>query len=291
MPPGVPLQPPRRRDAAPGEAAPGRVAAALDEHRAGLGSIVFVVAAVALGWAAWTRLGDRARATPDLVLHPDGIAVDGVAPWVRADVKGEALRDASLDGGVPLDDPELVRRLARAFAMHPWVREVVSVRMRHPAAADVTLRCREPVAMVAVPGGMLAIDAEGVVLPSDDFTAEAAAAYPRVTGVSSSPQGAVGFPWGDPAVDEAAAVAAAVGPDWKDLGLSGCRPAAVDGRRVWELTDGAERIVRFGSAPGREQPGEPTAAAKIVRLRSLPAGASGDLATASAATGRTTATP
>lgn len=278
MPPGVPHQSPRRREPAVEAAAPGRLASFLDEHRAGVGTLVVAAAAIGLGWAAWSRLGDRVRGAADLMLHPESIAVEGVAPWVRADLKTEALRDASLDAGVPLDDPELVRRLARAFAMHPWVRDVVSVTARHPAAADVVVRCREPVAMVSVPGGLLAVDAEAVVLPSDDFTAESAAEYPRITGVPSGPQGAVGFPWGDPLVQEGAAVAAVVGPDWKPLGLFGCRPTGGGQTpRTWELFDEKGRTIAFGAAPGHEAAGEPTAAAKIARLRSLPDGASADL--------------
>jgi hypothetical protein len=132
--------------------------------------------------------------------------------------------------------------------------------------------------MVAVPGGLLAVDAEAVVLPSDDFTAESAAAYPRITGVPSGPQGAVGFPWGDPLVEEGAAVAAVVGPDWKTLGLTGCRPTGGGPMpRAWELFDEQGRTITFGSAPGHEAAGEPTAAAKLARLMALPAGTSADL--------------
>ncbi len=281
MPPVVPNQPSRRREPVVEPPPPGKLAAFLDEHRAGVGAILVALVAVGLAWAAWSRLGDRVRGTADLVLHPEAIDVRGIAPWVRADLKAEALRDASLDAGLPLDDPELVRRLARAFAMHPWVREVMTVTVRHPAAADVTLRCREPVAMVAVPGGLLAVDAEGVVLPSDDFTAESAADFPRITGIPSGPQGAVGFPWGDPLVEEAAAVAAVIGPDWKPLALAGCRPAATaaDAPRAWELFDDSGRTIRFGSAPGHERAGEPTAAVKLATLRSLAAGESADLTT------------
>lgn len=263
--------PPRRRDQ-PSEPPPaGRMAAFVDEHRAGLGALVVVAAAMLLGWMAWERLGDRVRGGDDLMVHPDAIELVGVAPWIRGDLKLEALRDASLADGVPLDDPELVRRLGRAFAMHPWVREVAAVTVSHPAAARVEIRCREPVAMVAVPGGLLAVDAEGVVLPSDDFTSESAAAYPRVTGVGSGPQGAVGFPWGDATVEQGAALAAALGPDWKPLGLVECRPLAASAEGLaWELRGPGDRGIIFGSAPGHERPGEPTAAAKIARLRSLP---------------------
>jgi hypothetical protein len=259
--------PQRRRDQPPPEPPPHALAAFLDEHRAGLGTRVVLAAAVGLGWAAWSRLGDRVRGAADLVLVPEAVVLEGVAPWIRGDLKMEALRDASLADGLPLDDPELVRRLARAFDMHPWVREVLGVEVRHPAAAVIRVRCREPVAMVAVPGGLLAVDADGVVLPSEDFSAESAATYPKVSGIASGPRGAVGFPWGDPLVEQAAALAAALGPDWSRLGLVECRP--VPGRQptAWELVSDAGRTILFGSAPGQEQAGEPTAAAKIGRLR------------------------
>jgi hypothetical protein len=259
--------PQRRRDQPPPQPPPHALAAFLDEHRAGLGTLVVLAAAVGLGWAAWSRLGDRVRGAADLVLVPEAVVLEGVAPWIRGDLKMEALRDASLADGLPLDDPELVRRLARAFDMHPWVREVLGVEVRHPAAAVIRVRCREPVAMVAVPGGLLAVDADGVVLPSEDFSAESAATYPKVSGIASGPRGAVGFPWGDPLVEQAAALAAALGPDWSRLGLVECRP--VPGRQptAWELVSDAGRTILFGSAPGQEQAGEPTAAAKIGRLR------------------------
>jgi hypothetical protein len=247
------------------------LSAFLAEHRAGLGAVAVLAAAAFAGWALWSRMSEPARTHPDTILMPDAVELRGVAPWVRSDLKAEALRNASLDGGLPLDDPELSRRLARAFEMHPWVRLVVDVSLRHPAAATVDVECREPVAMVGVKGGLLAIDADGVVLPSGDFTAESAAVYPRIAGIDSSPQGPEGTPWGDPLVDEGAAVAVAVGPEWKSLGFTECRPVGKHGLRRWELVGPPPRTIVFGSAPGREQAGEPLAAAKIARLRALAA--------------------
>lgn len=240
------------------------------EHAAGLGAVAVLAAAVVGGWIFVTRTPISADRT-NIVL-PEHVELLGTADWVRGDLKTEALRDASLDGGLPLDDPELARRLARAFAIHPWVREVVSVTLRHPAAARVEIRCREPVAMVSVPGGLLAVDAEGIVLPSEDFTAESAARYPRITGIESGPRGAAGFAWGDPRVEEGAAIAAVIGPEWGPLGLLECRPAALDKPpRPWELLGPGDRVIRFGSAPGQELAGEPTAAMKVARLRGLAA--------------------
>ena len=125
-----------------------------------------------------------------------------------------------------LTDPELPNRLARGFDTHPWVKRVVRVTLADPPAAVVEVVCREPVAMIGVKGGLLAVDEEGVVLPSGDFTAEAAAEYPRISGVESSPQGPEGSRWGDPVVEEGAAVAGVIGPEWKSLGLVDLRPIA-----------------------------------------------------------------
>jgi hypothetical protein len=249
------------------------LAAFVADHWAGLVAIAVAALAAGGGWMLWQRYGERARADRSAILLPDDLELVGAGSWIQGDLKTDALRDASLDGGLPLDDPELARRLARAFDMHPWVREVVKVTLRHPAAAVVEVRCREPVAMVGVPGGLLAVDAEGVLLPSDDFTAESAARYPKVAGVTSGPRAAVGFPWGDPLVEEAAALAAVVGPEWQPLSLVECRPVELgDGLRQWELVGEDDLVIRYGSAPGHEQAGEPTAAMKAARLRALSAG-------------------
>lgn len=258
-----------RRGAGPTEPQGGLWTMLFAGRQAGWGAIAVAAAAVAGGLLLWSRVSDDVRSDRGYVLEPAGIELTGVAPWVRTDLKGEALRNASLDGRLPLDDPELPRRLARAFDMHPWVRRVVRVDLEHPARAVVEVACREPVAMVSVTGGLLAIDAEGVVLPSADFTAEDAARYPRIVGVATSPQGPEGSPWGDQVVEEAAALAVAIGPEWNDLGLTECRATVEEGRRIWVVVNEAGGTIRFGSAPGREAAGEPSAAAKVARLQAV----------------------
>lgn len=264
---------PLRRRPPAADPSPGSAAAAfVGAHRAGLGALAVVAAAAVGGWLLWRRHAEDVRAHADLVLLPERVEVRGVAPWIRGDLRSEALRNASLDGGMPLDDPALAERLRRAFSRHPWVREVVGVALREPAAAVVEIRCREPVAMVRVRDGLFAVDAESVVLPSDDFTPESAAAYPTIAQVATTPIGAAGSPWGDPMVAEGAAVAAAVGPEWPRLGLRDVKPVAVGTRLVWELVGDDGRTIRFGCVPGRELPGEPSAATKLARLRTLAVG-------------------
>lgn len=262
------MQPPARRK--PESDATGAAPETwLSRRRAVIGATAVVAAAaIFFGWA-WRRFGDDVTWGGDNLLEPASIEVRGVAPWIRADIKAEALKAASLDRGLPLTDPELANRIARAFDTHPWVKRVLGVRLAHPPAAVVEIVCREPAAMVAVKGGLLAVDAESVVLPSADFTAEVAAEYPRLAGVDSSPQGPEGARWGDPVVEEGAAVAAVIGPEWRALGLVECRPVGAAGARRWELVGPEGRRIRFGSAPGGEAEGEPSAAVKLAALRKL----------------------
>jgi len=241
--------------------------------RALIGAGVIVTVAIFAGRMAWERQREKVIRDEDSLLTADRIEVIGVPPWITTDLKWQALRNASLDMPLPLDAPDLERRLARAFDMHPWVRRVERVKTSHPAAAIVRVICREPVAMVRVEGGLLAVDRETILLPSDDFTAESAAEYPVVAGVSTSPRGPVGSPWGDPAVDEAVNLITTLGPEADAFGLVECSrvPREVTAGNWWELVGSDKLVVLFGSAPGRAVAGEPSAAQKIIRLRKIAA--------------------
>jgi hypothetical protein len=250
----------------------GGMARLLWRQRSLLGAVGILAGGCIAGWVAWQQLGGVLERNADSLLTGETIEVVGIPDWITSDLKWQALRSASLDTPLPLDDPSLERRLARAFDMHPWVAQVVKVETRHPAAATVTIRCRVPVAMVRVQGGLLAIDAEATVLPSADFTPEAAAEYPLITGITTSPRGPEGSPWGDRTVAAAAALTAAIGPEWQKLGLTECRaiPAGdANGGVWWELLGGDDLVIVFGRAPGEEQSGGASAAAKIARLAAL----------------------
>ena len=241
--------------------------------RAILGAGVIVTVAIFAGRVAWEKQREEVIRNEDSLLTADRIEVIGVPPWITTDLKWQALRNASLDMPLPLDAPDLERQLARAFDMHPWVRRVERVKTSHPAAAIVRVVCREPVAMVRVEGGLLAVDRETILLPSDDFTAESAAEYPVVAGVLTSPRGPVGSPWGDPAVDEAVNLITTLGPEADAFGLLECRRVPREGTagNWWELVGSDKLVVLFGSAPGGAVAGEPSAAQKIIRLRKIAA--------------------
>jgi len=258
-----------RRQAEPPPEPEAGLGVFIARRQAGLGVVVVAVIAAVAGGFAWQRFGPDVRQRSDYVLQPENVVLSGQPDWVKGDITAEALRNASLDTPLPLDDPELARRIARAFDVHPWVRSVDRVEVTSPAAAHVEITCREPVAMVRVAGGLLPVDGEGVVLPSDDFTPDEAAAYPVVDGVRSLPQGPAGSAWGDPAVEEAVAVVAVTRPEWGPLNLVECRLAEAGNASQWELVNASGIAITFGSSPGREGPSEPGMAEKIGALKRL----------------------
>ena len=239
--------------------------------RAILGAVVIVTAAIFAGRVAWEKQREGVVRNAASLLTADRIEVIGIPPWITTDLKWQALRNASLDMPLPLDAPDLERQLARAFDMHPWVRRVERVETSHPAAAVVHLICREPVAMVRVEGGLLAVDPETILLPSEDFSAESASKYPVIDGVSTSPRGPVGSPWGDSTVNEAINLICTLAPEAKKFGLVECRRVPKEGMtgNWWELVGSDNLVVLFGSGVGKAGSGEPAAAQKIVRLADL----------------------
>lgn len=200
------------------------------------------------------------------------IEVDSPPHWVPHDFVAQALDQANLPEELSLLDDRLVADLAEAFRLSPWVEEVVSVRKSFPAKVQVALRFRQPVAMVEVKQGQYPIDAQGVLLPPQDFSVADTRAYPTITGVVSTPQGPAGTAWGDEVVEDAARLAAELAGSWKKLRLTAivC-PRTTEGHAridagVFVLTSqGGSRII-WGHAPGTDHPGELSTAQKIGRL-------------------------
>jgi hypothetical protein len=233
-----------------------------------------VVAAAFAARAIWQQVRADVFGGADYQLTLDDIEITPAPSWIRSDVKAEALRDGSLDEPLPLADEDLAERIAKAFALHPWVATVERVSKRYPAGATVELVYRRPVAMVEVPDGLFPVDRDGVLLPSADFTATEARNYPRIAGAPSQPFGPVGTSWNDPTVTAGAKIAEQLEPIWKELGLYQIRPMAEATQshsiaRHFELITRSGATITWGNASGHEAPGEPGAAEKISRLKKL----------------------
>lgn len=129
---------------------------------------------LALGVVAVIVAGVVATQTP--LLDVDRVRVEGVARTGVAEVR----RAAGIDRGDPMVGVDTGGAAARIEGL-PWVaRAAIS---RHwPGTIEVVVTEREPLAIVAVAGGRVAVvDRDGRVL---QITRQTAAGLPEVTGVS-----------------------------------------------------------------------------------------------------------
>ncbi|MGC3966445.1 MAG: hypothetical protein QM775_03475 [Pirellulales bacterium] len=225
------------------------------------------------GYWAWSQVRDRVIAEAQYQVTLNNISVTEKPDWIKADVRAEALRNASLDFPLNILDEQLAERIDNAFRFHPWVAEVRQVKKSLPAQVVVELVYRRPVCMVELPdrSGLYAVDAAAFLLPSQDFLGEPkkAAAYPRLAGITSINVGRVGVRWPDPSVQAGVLVAANLEQAWTPLGLVRITPTDVEfGQSTpqFELTTRGGSRILWGSAPGFEQTGEAKANDKIAGL-------------------------
>lgn len=262
-------------------ASPGRKAAAgakkggMPSLRVRLTILLVLVAATTGGYGLWRSLRPRILRQDEYRVTPERVVITPLPDWIRTDLKTEVLREAGMEQSQSLLDPLLTQRIARAFELHPWVAQVKRVSKRHPARVEVELVYRRPVCMVEVPGGLYPVDAEGVLLPTADFSPIEARHYPRLGGVTSAPLGGVGSPWGDPRVQDGARIAEVLADIWNELKLAQIVPHG-SGENTPSLSEplydlvtrGGNRIV-WGHPPGQAVGNEAGTEAKIAWLRKL----------------------
>jgi len=233
---------------------------------------VLLVAMFAGFWyVVWQQVGDEVLRSQDYWLTVEDVQIASVPDWIHSDIRTDVFRDASMDGPLSILDPRLAERISKAFALHPWVAEVRRVQKFYPARVEVDLVYRRPVCMVSAAGGPYPVDAEGVLLPRDDFSPVEISRYPQLVGIHSVPMGPVGTRWGDPRVVGGAEVAAVLLAAWEELGLDRIVPSVAPENgpveeylyEIW--TRSGTRIV-WGRAPGSDMPGEVPAADKAARL-------------------------
>ena len=258
-----------------------------------------LLAAVVVGVVAGAvfKYKDRLLDSPEYRLDPRQVEITPPPDWVRCDLCTEVFRDPTLDGTLSIANDDLVERIAQAFERHPWVSRVVRVVKRHPPRVLVELEYRRAACMVEVPGGLLPVDVEGILLPSERFSPLEAARYPRLSGVGHMPNVPPGRRWPDGRIVGAAEIAAALSEDWEAMELQRIVPLAADptvapagngsrnnpangwnnepemtiaGRPVepfFALVTRGETRILWGYAPGVRAAGELSVEEKVARLR------------------------
>jgi hypothetical protein len=206
------------------------------------------------------------------------IRLNSAGAWVPEDLVQEVVTRAELPDPLPLLDPGLTERVAKAFANHPWVKNVRSVRTSRSYGLVVDVEYRVPILMVQTKRGMYPVDREGVLLPPDDFTPEDTQQYPVFVNAMTVPQGPAGTPWGDPVVSGAARLAEVLAPQQQleDIWLAfGLRAIAAlpsspgesnDTSAGFELLTDCGSRIEWGHPPGDDML-EPSAEQKLDRLR------------------------
>jgi len=225
----------------------------------------------AAGWyLVWREVKGHVLSARDYLVGPQDVEITPLPEWIHTDIRAEVFRNASLDKPLSLMDDGLAERIRSAFSLHPWIAKVRRVSKHHPARVKVELEYRRPVLMVETSGGLLPVDARGVLLPSGDFSPVEKSRFPRLAGVETAPLGTAGDCWGDARVVGAAEIAAAIGPAWQELQLTCIVPSAVPAAPedfIYTLfTQDGTRIV-WGRAPGTKAAGELPPQEKIARLK------------------------
>ena len=246
--------------------------------------LAIVVGAAVVGgpYLAWRKLKPRILSAPEYRVGPEQVEITPAPKWIHSDIRAEVFRDPSLAGPLSLMDDTLTEEISKAFASHPWVAKVKQVTKRHPSSSSpvavrVELVYRQPVCMVEqVPGEVLPVDGEGVVLPSEDFSPIEATRYLRlVVGGNQKPDLSPGQRWADAKVVGGAEIAAALGPVWEAMRLKQIVPlaapasvgAAASREPLFALFTQRGTRILWGYAPGANMLGEPPAAEKIARLQ------------------------
>ena len=234
--------------------------------------LLVIVGAFAAAWyATWRYVRARVLASDDFLLTFEKVEITPPPEWIHSDIRVQVFRDASLDRPLSIADDDLVERVRGAFALHPWVAKVERVQKFHPARVEVQLVYRRPVCMVEAAGEWVPVDADGVVLPREDFSPVEAARYPRLTGVDTLPPGIAGTRWNDIRVLGGAEIAAALAALWEKLGLSRIvvkKPAGAGliDAPAFELVTRDATTIPWGRAPSGDAPGEIPLPEKIARI-------------------------
>jgi len=238
--------------------------------------VVLLAASLVVGtYVTWQFVADTVVASPDYQLLPDQVQINAPPEWIRAsadEIKTTVLRGASLNGPLSVLSDDLVERISDAFRLHPWVARVERISKHVPARVDVVLEYRRPVLMVEVTDGLYPIDAEGVLLPTADFSPVEAQRYPKIHEPHLTwSECLVGTVWPDQRVIAAGSMAVAIENVWSALGLShlelsGASQLSAAADPTFDLvTQGGTRI-RWGRSPGGEYPGEASYDQKLARL-------------------------
>ena len=267
--------PPAKKSAKAAAAAPNGVKLhPLARRRARV--LVALAVVMLLGWGAqavWRRAAPSVASRDRYLLPAKAITITPPPEWIVADVRGQVIHSAGLDGRLSILDAEFVETIKHAFALHPWVQTVDRIEKKFPPAVHVEVSYRRPLAVIETArGDLLPVDIAGSHLPADDVLLIRRKSLPRITGIVGQPS--EGQRWEDARVQGALEIVRYLTDAWEPLHLEAITPRArpeIRGERqffVYDIvTRGGTRII-WGASPHAAAPGESPFAVKLDRLKS-----------------------
>lgn len=254
--------------------------------RAAILSLIGPAILLLVGYMGWRYYGAKALDVAFYAIKPENIHLSSTPSWLKTDLVNEVFEGSNL-GKLSLLDDQSSAMVARAFDAHPWVRKTHRVQRMAGNQILVSVEYRVPIAMVHCDtegqGGsgtetkesFLPIDAEGVLLPTKDFTQSDIPNYLLIytRSIRTSDHRRVGTPLGDSQVENAILLCRELVPFREEANLIAVYvyPARVASKTKWMLelaTRGGPRII-WGSAPGLEGRDEPSFQWKLKRLREI----------------------
>lgn len=240
-------------------------------------SLIWPAALLVGGYLAWHSWGAERVGQQYYRLDPATVTITPPPQFVRSDITAAVFKSHQLEK-TSLLNRHATAMIAQAFQTHPWVEQVVRVTKRS-GGVDVHLRYRRPVALVRVISqhaetrgtpAVFVIDGRGILLPPEDFATLDKTSLLHIEVEGTYATGGIGNPFGDGRVIAAAALANLLSDYREQFQLAAIR--LTNPRRTFNegwifaliRTDGSDFI--WGSPPGEETAGEPSAAEKLQRL-------------------------
>jgi hypothetical protein len=162
----------------------------------GRGLLLLALAGGVLGGVVWMgrQALEQLRGQDRYTIPLSDVQCEPPAGMDRVDFIDEVQYLAGLPAELHVLDDNMPRRLAAAFARHPWVEKVEQVQVMAGNTVRVRLRYRTPVLAVPWNGTLRAVDAGAVLLPADAATD----GLPIYQGIPLPPHGPAGTCWNDP---------------------------------------------------------------------------------------------
>lgn len=239
-------------------------------------SLIWPTALLIGSYLAWHQWGAERIGREYYRLERETVTITPPPAFVHSDITAAVFETHQLEK-TSLLNRQATATIAQAYQTHPWVQQVVRVEKRSDGV-DVHLRYRQPMAMVRVISqhqevqgpAVFVVDGNGVLLPPEDFVNFDKTALLHIEVPGTYPTGGIGSPFGDQRVIAAAALAQLLSKHREPCNLAAITltnpTRAFNESWVFAIirTDGTRFI--WGSPPGEETNGEPSAATKLKAL-------------------------